>query len=127
MTLVVLDASALIAVLLKESGSDVVQRHLDGAIISAVNFAEVAAKMLERGATLDLVETEVGALEIDIVPFDRRHAIATARLRQYTKEFGISLADRACLALANLTDRPVLTTDREWTEAGLDTDIRLIR
>jgi PIN domain nuclease of toxin-antitoxin system len=127
MTLAVLDASALMALMLNEPGSDVVAANLDGAMISAVNLAEVGAKMLERGSALDLVETEVRAAQIAVVPFDEAHAIETARLRPLTKERGLSLGDRACLALAGLTGRRALTADREWAELGLHLDIRPIR
>jgi PIN domain nuclease of toxin-antitoxin system len=83
--------------------------------------------MLERGTTLELVETEVRAADISIVPFDEAHAFETARLRPITKDYGLSLGDRACLALASLTQGFVLTSDREWTAIGLPLDIRLIR
>ena len=83
--------------------------------------------MLERGATLDLVQTELRAAEITVVPFDTTHAIETARLRPATKERGLSLGDRACLALTIRTNRMALTSSREWTEVGLDLDIRLFR
>jgi PIN domain nuclease of toxin-antitoxin system len=127
MTVAVLDASALIALMLDEPGADVVEANLEGAIISAVNLAEVGAKMLERGSTLELVETEIRAAEVAIIPFDEAQAIETARLRPATKERGLSLGDRACLALAGQRQGIVLTTDREWTEVGLPLDIRLIR
>lgn len=127
MTLAVLDSSAFIALILNEPGSDVVAANLEGAIMSAVNVSEVGAKMLERGATLDLVQTEIRAAEITVVPFDTAHAIETARLRPATKEHGLSLGDRACLALAIRTNRMALTSDQEWTEVGLDLDIRLFR
>ncbi|MDQ4135694.1 MAG: type II toxin-antitoxin system VapC family toxin [Pseudomonadota bacterium] len=127
MTVAVLDTSALVALMLKEPGAEVVAAHLDGAIISTVNLAEVGAKMVERGATLDLVETEVRAADIAVIPFEEAHALETARLRPATRNYGLSLGDRACLALAGLTQGFVLTSDREWTEVGLPLDIRLIR
>lgn len=127
MTLAVLDTSALVALMLGEPGAEVVEACLEGAMISAVNLAEVGAKMMERGSTLELVEIEVRAAEINVVPFDEAQAIETARLRPATKERGLSIGDRACLALASLTQRVVLTSDREWTEVGLPLDIRLIR
>lgn len=127
MTLAVLDTSALLALMLSEPGADLVEAHLEGAVISTVNLAEVGAKMLERGATLELVETEVRAAEITVVPFDEAQALESARLRPLTRERGLSLGDRACLALAARSERVVLTSDKEWTEVGLPLDIRLIR
>jgi ribonuclease VapC len=123
----VLDASALLAVMLNEPGADMVEAHFEGAVISAVNLAEVGAKMIERGATLELLEAEIRAAEITVVAFDAAQAMESARLRPATKERGLSLGDRACLALAARTDRIVLTSDRDWTEVRLPLDIRLIR
>ena len=123
----VLDASALLAVMLNEPGADVVEAHFESAVISAVNLAEVGAKMIERGAALELLEAEIRAAEITVVAFDAAQAMESARLRPATKERGLSLGDRACLALAARTDRIVLTSDRDWTEVRLPLDIRLIR
>jgi ribonuclease VapC len=83
--------------------------------------------MVERGATLELVETELRAAGIAIVPFDEQQALETARLRPLTKEHGLSLGHRACLALAFATGRVAVTSDREWTEVGLPIEIRLFR
>jgi len=87
----------------------------------------VGAKMIERGATLELLEAEIRAAEITVVAFDAAQAMESARLRPATKERGLSLGDRACLALTARTDRIVLTSDRDWTEVRLPLDIRLIR
>lgn len=127
MTSAVLDASALLALMLDEPGADVVEAHLQGAVISSVNFSEVAARMLDRGASLEFVETEVRATEITIVPFDDRQALETARLKPVTRDYGLSLGDRACLALADQTRRVALTADREWAELDLGVEVRLLR
>jgi PIN domain nuclease of toxin-antitoxin system len=123
----VLDASALLALLLDEPGADMVADHLDGACISTVNLAEAGAKMVERGAGLDLVEREVHAAAITVVPFDVEQALEAARLRPATKAFGLSLGDRACLALAKRMDGVALTSDAAWAEPDLGIEIRLIR
>lgn len=123
----ILDASALLALLLDEPGADVVAQHLDGARISAVNLAEAGAKMVERGAGLDLVEREVHAAAITVVPFDEEQALEAARLRSATKAFGLSLGDRACLALAKRIRGIALTSDAAWAEPDLDIEVRLIR
>jgi PIN domain nuclease of toxin-antitoxin system len=127
MSRAVLDASAVLALILDETGADKVEAHLDGAVVSAVNLAEVGAKMLERGSSLEAVDAELRAAGIEVVPFDEAHALEAARLRPLTRAWGLSLGDRACLALGGLTGCPVLTTDREWAQAGLPLDIRLIR
>ncbi|HEY8567510.1 MAG TPA: type II toxin-antitoxin system VapC family toxin [Beijerinckiaceae bacterium] len=122
-----LDASALLALILGEAGADVVASHLEGAAISAVNLAEVGAKMVDRGATLDFVHREIAAAEVVVVPFDTAQAFESARLRPLTRDYGLSLGDRACLALGATMNRLVLMTDRDWTPVGLPVDIRLIR
>ncbi len=127
MTLAVLDSSAVVALMMKERGAEAVEPYLEGAMVSAVNLAEIGAKMVERGATLELVEAELHAAGIVVVAFDRQQAIETARLRALTKERGLSLADRACLALAASTGRVAVTSDREWTEVGLPIEIHLFR
>jgi PIN domain nuclease of toxin-antitoxin system len=127
MSRAVLDASAILALILDETGADMVESHLDGAVVSAVNLAEVGAKMLERGSSLEAVDAELRAAGIEVVPFDEAQALEAARLRPLTRAWGLSLGDRACLALGGLTGSPVLTTDREWAETGLPLDIRLIR
>ncbi len=127
MSLAVLDTSALMALMLGETGSDKVEMFLEGALLSSVNLAEVGAKMLERGAGLELVDVEVRATGLEIVAFDHAQALESARLRPSTMEKGLSLGDRACLALASLTDRIVVTADRVWAELDLGIDIRLIR
>jgi ribonuclease VapC len=127
MTLAVLDTSAVVALMMKERGAEAVEAYLDGAMVSAVNLAEIGAKMVERGATLDLVETELRAAGVTVVPFDEQQAIETARLRPLTKERGLSLGDRACLALATATGRVAITSDREWTEVALPIEVRLFR
>jgi PIN domain nuclease of toxin-antitoxin system len=96
-------------------------------LISAVSFAEIGATMLERGVTLELVETELHAAGITVVPFDERQALETARLRPLTKERGLSLADRACLALAAVSGRVAITSDQEWTKVTVPIEIKLFR
>lgn len=129
----VLDASALLAVAYDESGADRVEPALRrGALITAVNWAEALSRMAERGEPVEVAEprirrriAKVGTLRI--VPYDESQAIETARLRMYTKSLGLSLADRACLALGRLRRLPVLTTDRAWRSLPLAIRIEVIR
>lgn len=127
MTLAVFDSSALLALILKERGDAIAQSHLAGAMVSAVNLAELCAKLIERGATAEMTVAEVKAAGIEVVAFDERQAIVAGELRARTREFGLSLGDRACLALAQVTERIVVTADRAWMDAGLPLDVRLIR
>lgn len=124
---VVLDASALLALVAHEPGWEAVDAALDGAIMSAVNLAEAFAKLEERRYGLDRARTNVVASGIEIVPFDETAAFETAKLRPMTRRLGLSLGDRACLALAAGRKLPALTTDRIWAKLDLGLDIRVLR
>jgi len=124
----VLDASALIALMYLEPGSEAVEQAIDdGAAISAVNIAEVAAKLNEAGMADDDVREALDALDIQVHPFDRALAYRSGLLRAQTKLLGLSLGDRACLALAAELGQPALTTDRAWAGVAVGIDIRVIR
>jgi PIN domain nuclease of toxin-antitoxin system len=107
----VLDASALMAVLRVKLGGEIVGRHLAGAIMSAVNLGEVATKLIDDGMLM--------SFQIDIRTFDDDQAFLAARLSARTRSRGLSLRDRACLALAHSLGATALTADRAW--AGLGT------
>ncbi len=129
----VLDSSALLALAYDEPGADRVEPALRrGALISTVNWAETLSRMAERGEAIDVAEprirTRIERLgTLTIVPYDEIHAVETARLRVPTKSLGLSLADRACLALGRLHRLPVLTTDRAWRSLHLSVKIEIIR
>lgn len=114
----VLDASALLALLYREPGSDDIESRLDGSLLSTVNLAEVLQKAsaagLDPGQILGLLRAMVS-----IVPFDDEMALAAARLWHSTKPFGLSLADRACLALTAQSNGIAVTTDRDWAQLTL--------
>ena len=129
---VVLDASALLALLREEEGAERVAKELPrGAAISALNWAEVLARLIDLGgdpaeiAARALPAAAAGAVEV--VPFDEAGARETARLRPKTRSLGLSLADRAALALAKVRGVPVLTADRAWRSLRLPIKIEVIR
>jgi PIN domain nuclease of toxin-antitoxin system len=124
---VVLDASALLALLNAEPGNEEVERSIPGAAISAVNLSEVVAKLTEAGMSEEAVRSALEDIEIDIHPFDRESAYRTGALRMVTKKLGLSLGDRACIALGGQLQRPVLTTDKNWRYLELEIEIRVIR
>lgn len=124
---VVLDASALLAFLHDEPGGDEVSSVLEGASISTVNWSEVLQKALQRGVTIDGMQQEFIDVGVAFEPFSPRQAEIAARLWSRTRKHGLSLADRACLALAMDTARPLLTADRACSTVGLDIEIRLVR
>lgn len=110
----VLDASALLAHLRDEPGADVVAEAIaSGAVISTVNLAEVFSRVADRGgdpAKLAAELTQSGLLDgaITVEPFTAADAIDAGRLRALTRDAGLSLGDRACLALARRLDAPAL-------------------
>lgn len=124
---IVLDASAVLAVINREPGAELVVSALEFASISAVNYAEVASKLIERGFSFDAARMSIEQIGINVVVYDDEQAIRTGELRRATKQRGLSLADRACLALAEREKAPVLTADRQWAALDLEIDIRLIR
>jgi ribonuclease VapC len=123
----ILDASAVLAYLADEEGAREVAKLLDEAAISAVNVAEVAGKLGERGAPREIVEDIVGALGLEIIDCDGPLAYRIGELRASTKGLGLSLGDRACLATA--IDRGVraVTADRHWKGLKLGVRIHVIR
>jgi ribonuclease VapC len=123
----VLDASAILAVLFAERGADAVIPQLPGAFLSCVNLAEVTTRALDRGKPLEDALREIARLPIRVVDFDAGHAHITASLRPATKGLGLSLGDRACLALGLARQAPVLTGDREWRKLKIGVEVKLFR
>lgn len=123
----VLDASALLALLNEEPGSEVVEASIPGAVISAVNLSEVIAKLSENGLPDEAIHQVLEDVELEVHVFDAVSAHQTGRLRPETRSSGLSLGDRACLALGRQLGLPVLTADRPWRDLALDVEVRLIR
>jgi len=129
----VLDASALLAHLRDEPGGDVVGEAIaGGAVISTVNLAEVFSRVADRGedpAKLAAELTQSGLLDgaITVEPFTVADAIDAGRLRPLTRDAGLSLGDRACLALARRLDAPALTADTDWQGVAHGVELRPIR
>jgi len=124
---VVLDASAVLALYGDEPGAHLVSAALPGALLSSVNYTEVIGKCLDRGEAISGVLRNIAAIGVQIVAHDLLLAQRTGELRPLTRRFGLSLADRACLALAERERAPILTADRSWKSFALGLDIRLIR
>ncbi|MDX2222069.1 MAG: type II toxin-antitoxin system VapC family toxin [Rhodospirillaceae bacterium] len=123
----VLDASAVIAMIAAEPGGDEVETTLPGAFISTVNLAEVGARLSDAGMSDDLLDDILQIPGLRVLPFEREMAMDAVRLRRLSRSAGLSLGDRACLALARTLRLPVLTADRAWARLGLGVEIRLIR
>jgi len=130
MTQIVLDASALIAALLGEPGEEKVRAATAvGAAFCTVNLSEVFSHFARRGHSRESILDLLSPLPIEIVPFDAVLAATTGMLVNETRSVGLSLGDRACLALAQHRDAQVLTADRAWSKLGrtLGLDIVMIR
>jgi len=125
---VVLDASAVMAVLNQEVGAErLTHSLLVGACCSSVNVAEVLGKLVERGIQPADAWDNVTAVVPQILPFSAQHARTAGSLITQTRPSGLSLGDRACLALALALDAPVYTADRSWKNLKLAIAIHVIR
>lgn len=126
---VVLDASAMLALIQEEPGHRAVEAVMPGALLSAVNLAEVVAKLAERGVPAGRAQALTLALGPRIVDFTAEQAEIAGALRPLTKSVGLSLGDRCCLALAKLTVATVLTSDRVWLDvaSAVGVEVRYIR
>jgi len=124
---VVLDASAVLALLNDEPGSEVVEQAIPGAAISAVNLSEVVAKLVENGMPEEAVRLALGSVQLDLHAFGAELAYEAGILRPATRKAGLSFGDRACLALGKQLSLPVWTTDRNWKEVEVGVEVRLIR
>jgi PIN domain nuclease of toxin-antitoxin system len=123
----VFDASALLAHIGQEPGSDGLDELAVEALMSAVNLAEVFAKLAERGLSQRESDMIVYRYRLEVVPFDEDLARQTGALRPATKSLGLSLGDRACLALAQRERLPILTADRSWAKLNLGISIKVVR
>jgi len=128
MNRVVLDASALLAILNQEPGAETLTpKLLSVASISTVNLAEVHGKLVGRGLEPDDA-WEVALTPIrEAVPFTPEHARLVGDLTAQTRPPGLSLGDRACLALGLALKAPVYTADKSWKKLKVGARIHVIR
>ena len=125
--MIVLDSSALLAMLLEETGSDIVARRLGDSMMSTVNLCEVLAIAHRAGRAAERLHDALARSPIRFRDFDVEQAAEAARLEPLTRAWGLSLGDRACLALAILTGTPVLTGDRALAGLDLPVAVEVIR
>jgi len=125
---VVLDASALLALLNGEPGAEkLTPQLLSTAASSTVNLAEVQAKLVDRGLDpADAWEATLAPVR-DAVDFTSEHARIAGTLIAQTRSLGLSLGDRACLALALSLKAPVYTADKSWKNLKLGVRVHVIR
>jgi ribonuclease VapC len=124
---VVLDASVLLAAILEEPGHEAVLELSDPALLSAVNLAEARSRLVDHGFDRKAIDTSIGLFNMTIIDFDAELADISADLRPSTRSAGLSLGDRACLALAQKRGAVALTADRAWARIDVPVEIRVVR
>lgn len=122
---VLLDASAILALLFDEEGATTVQAALPGASVATVNWSEVCQRLLDRHADVRTAREHLAAAGLTFEPLSTVDAERAAALRRTARQAGLALGDRCCLALAARLGRPALTADSAWKAA--DVDVRMIR
>lgn len=128
MSRIVLDASALLAILNQEAGADrLTAELLSGAVASTVNLAEVQAKLVNRGLPPDDAWEATLSPIREAVSFTSEHARLAGDLVRQTRPLGLSLGDRACLALGLASKAPVYTADRSWKNLKVGVRVHVIR
>jgi len=124
----VLDASAILAVIFHEPGSEkLTEEILDGAVASTVNLAEVQTKLVKKGYDTEVAWEDALLLESPPEPFTPDQARIAGSLIAKTEKYGLSLGDRSCLALAIALDAPVYTTEQIWKNLKVGIPIHVIR
>jgi PIN domain nuclease of toxin-antitoxin system len=123
----VIDSSVVLAFMLRELTAVEAEPWLTGASISAVNLSEVITKLIDRGLSAETIAENIADLNLEVRPFDQAQAERAGLLRSCTRELGLSLGDRACLALAIDVGGSVATADKAWAELDIGIPIELIR
>ena len=125
----VLDASALLVLVLAEPGSDRILKLLESGrcVMSAVNYAEVVGKLNDVGMGEEEIVKILDGLRIHVEPFDHEQARRCGLSRRATRALGLSLGDRACLQLAAATGAVAVTADRSWVRAKTGARVEVLR
>ncbi len=123
----VLDASAILTVINAETGFETVLDLLQRSVTSAVNVSEVVAKLQERGGSDSAIMSILNDFDVHVVAFDGEQAIAAGMLRNKTRKKGLSLGDRACLALAASRKATAVTADKAWLDLDNIANVMLVR
>ena len=128
MSRIVLDASAVLAIINAEPGSEKLTPDLlEDAVSSTVNLAEVHGKLVSRGWTADEAWEDASSPIHEAMPFDEQHARIAGDLITQTRSLGLSLGDRACLALGLTLNAPVFTAEKAWKKLKTGIPIHVIR
>lgn len=127
MSRVVLDASALLALLNQEDGAERVAPFVADAVISTVNLAEVVTRLALAGMPETAIRETLALLPLESVPFDVGQAIEVGLLAPTTKPSGLSAGDRVCLVLARRLNATAVTADQAWVDINAGVAVELIR
>jgi PIN domain nuclease of toxin-antitoxin system len=123
----VLDSSAVLAVIFNEPGGEKIVDLLQGGLLSTVSLAEIHTRLLLDGRPADFAWNRILSMGFEVCFFDDEQARLAAEMIGKTRPFGLSLGDRACLALAIQRKAKVYTTDRVWKNFALGIDVEVIR
>jgi ribonuclease VapC len=123
----VLDASAVICILGNESGASEIENLKSAAVISSVNYAEVVSKLKERGGSDHTIDEAMASMTLTVIDFNLVQAVRCGRFRAATKVAGLSLGDRACLALAAERKAVAVTTDKTWLTVDVGVEVKVVR
>lgn len=124
---VILDASALLALIQEDPGCEDVEKCLPDVIMSSVNVSEVISILLRIKLPINEIQDILSELIIEVKDFSHEQALVAAEIGHLNTNLGLSLGDRACLALAKSSNHPVLTADKIWANINDKIDIRIIR
>jgi len=127
MSAIVFDSSVVIAILKQERGFESAESSLSDALISTVNLLEVATYLARNSVPSETIQEVLASFPIQVMPFDESLALQTGCLYYSCKHLGLSLGDRACLALAMSRKLPVLTVDKVWSKLELNIQIQVLR
>lgn len=116
---VLLDTSAIIALLKKEAGHKIVENVLAISAVSSVNFSELVATLSGEGIQSNDIDQITQNIVPEMISFDRELAIIAGKLISKTKPLGLSLGDRACIATALYCELPIYTSDKAWTKLDI--------
>lgn len=123
----ILDSSCVLAFLFHEPGKERALEAIGSGAVSAVNLTEIIAKQIDKGLDPFAASDRCAGLNLTVRPFDEKTAMLAGQLRSMTAHRGLSLGDRACLALAIRENAAALTADRKWTDLDVGCKIELIR
>jgi PIN domain nuclease of toxin-antitoxin system len=124
---VVLDASVLLAAVFREPGYEEVLKLENTSLVSAVNIAEARSRLADHGLDRGAIDRSLELIDMRVIDFDDEQARLSADIRVSTRKAGLSLGDRACLALAMQQGAVAYTADKAWMTVDLPVEVKMVR